>query len=152
MSKLIKLDTLSVVDQSLNHVQLFVTPWNAACQASLSLAFSWSLLRLMPIESMVPSNHLILCQSLLFLPSVFPSIRVFSSQLDLLIRWSKYWNFSFSISPSNEYSGLSSFRINWFDLFAVQGRVYAVLSSTTIQKYQFFNTQPFLWCNSHICM
>ena len=105
--------------QSLSHVQLFATPWSAACQAFLSITNSWSLLKHMYIESVIPSNHLIHCCPLLLLPSVFPSIRVFSQELVLAIRWPKYW--SFSISPSNEYSGLISFRIDWFDLLAVQG-------------------------------
>ena len=103
------------------HVQLFVTPWTAAPQVSLSTTNSWSLLKLMSIESVMPSNHLIFCCPLLLLPSVFPSIRVFSNESALLIRWSKYWNFSFSNSPSNEYSGLISCRMDWFDLLAVQG-------------------------------
>ena len=106
--------------QSLTHVQLFVTPWTAALQASLSFTISWSLLKLMSIESMMPSNHLILCHPLLFLFSIFPSIRVFSSEWAFPIRWPKYWSFSFSIRPSSECSGLISFRIDWFDL-AVQG-------------------------------
>ena len=97
-----------------------MTPWTAACQASLFITNSWSLLKLMSIESVMPSNHLILCHSLLLLPSVFPSIRVFSNESVLCIRWPKYWSFSFSISPSNEYSGLISFRIDCFDLVAVQ--------------------------------
>ena len=105
---------LFVVVQSLSFVRLFVSPWTAACQASLSFTISWSLLRFMPIESVMPSNHLILCYPL-FLPSIFPSIRVFSNESVLCIRWPKYWSFSFSISPSNEYSGLISFRTNWFD-------------------------------------
>ena len=105
--------------QSLIHVQLFATPWTAARQASLSFTISWSLLTLMSIEPVMPSNHLILCRSLLFLPSIFHSIRVFSNELALCIRWPNYW--SLSISPSNEYSGLISFRIDWFDLLAVQG-------------------------------
>ena len=96
------------------------TPWTAALQASLSFTISQSLLRLMSIESVMPANHLILCHPFLFLPSTFPSIRVLSNELALLIRWPKYWSFSFSISPSNEYSGLISFRIDWFDLLAVQ--------------------------------
>ena len=104
--------------QSLSHVRLFVTPWTAARQASLSCTISQSLLRLISIESVISSNHLILCHPLLLLPSIFPSIRVFSNESTLHIRWSKYW--SFSISLSNEYSGLISFRIDWFDLFAVQ--------------------------------
>ena len=93
----------------------------AACQASLSFTMSWSLLKLMSIESVMPSNHLILCRPLLLLPSVFPSIRVFSNESALCIRWQKYWSFSFSMSPSNEHRGLISFRIDWFDLLAVQG-------------------------------
>ena len=97
-----------------------MTPWTAARQASLSITNSWSLFKLMPIESVMPSNHLILCHPLL-LPSIFPSIRVFVSESVLLIRWPNYWNFSFSIGPSNEYLGLISFRMDWFDLLAVQG-------------------------------
>ena len=107
--------------QSLSHVQLFATPWTAACQASLSIANSWSLLKLMSIELVMPSNHLNLCHPLLLLPSVFPSIIVFSNESVLWIRWPKYWSFSFSISPSNDYSGLISFRMDWLDLLAVQG-------------------------------
>ena len=98
--------------QSLSHVRLFATPWTAACQASLSITSSRSLLGLMSIESVMPCNHLILCHPLLLLPSIFPSIRVFSSESVLCIKWPKYWSFSFSISPSNEYSGLISFRID----------------------------------------
>ena len=107
--------------QLLSQVWLFATPWTAACQASLSIANSRSLLKLVPIESVMPSNHLIICCPLLLLPSIFPSIGVFSNESALHIRWPKYWNFSFSISPSNEYSGLISFRIDWLDLLAVQG-------------------------------
>ena len=102
--------------QLLSHVRHFVTPWTIAHQASLSITNSQSLLKLMSIESVMPSNHLILCHPLLLLPSIFPSIRVFSNEPVLCIRWPKYWNFSFSISPSNENSGLISFRIDWFDL------------------------------------
>ena len=102
------------VVQSLSHVWLFATPWTAACETSLSFTTSQSLLKLMSIELMMPFNHLILCRPLLLLPSMFPSIRAFSNELALCIRWPKYW--SFSISPSNEYSGLISFRIDWFDL------------------------------------
>ena len=109
--------------QLLSHVQLFVTPRTAARQASLSFTISWSLLRLMSIESVMPSNHLILCRHLLFLPSVFPSIRVFANESVLRISWPKYWRVSFSISPSNEHSGLISFRMDWLDLLAVQGKV-----------------------------
>ena len=106
--------------QPLSHVQLFVTPWTAAGQASLSITNSWSLLKLMSIEPVLPSNHFILCRPLL-LPSVFPSIRVFSNESVLCIRCPKYWNFSFYISLSNEYSGLISFRMDWLDLLAAQG-------------------------------
>ena len=106
--------------QSPSRVRLFTTPWTAAHQASLSITNSQSLLKLMPIESVVLSNHLILCFSFLLLPSVFPSIRVFSSESVLHIRWPNYWSFSFSISPSNEYSGLISFRMDWLDLLAIQ--------------------------------
>ena len=106
---------------------LFVTPWTAARQASLSITNSWSLLKLMSIELVMPSNHLILCRPLLLLPSVFPSIRVFSEESFLHTRWPKYWSFSFSISPSNEYSGLISFRTDWFDLLAVQGTLKSFL-------------------------
>ena len=108
------------VFQSLSHVQLFATPWNAAHQAYLSITNSQSLLKLMSIESAMSSNHLMLCLPLLLLPPIFPSIRVFSSESVLCIRWPKYWSFSFSISPSNEYSGLISFRMDWLDLLAVQ--------------------------------
>ena len=114
--------------QSLNHGQLFVTPWIAACQASLSITNSRNLL--MSTESVMPSNHLILCHPLVLPPSIFPSIRVFSSESVLHIRWPKYWSFSFSISfsiPSNEYSGLISFRIDWLDLLAVQGTLKRLL-------------------------
>ena len=113
--------------QSLNRVQLFVTPWTTARQVSLSITNSWSLFKLMPIESVISSNHLILCHPLLLLPSIFPSIRVFSNESILRIRWSKYWSFSFSISPSNEYSGLNSFRMDWLDLLAVQGTLRNLL-------------------------
>ena len=109
----------TLVVQLLSHVWLFANPWTATRQASLSFVISWSLLKLMFIESMMPSNHLVLCCPLLLLPSIFPSIRVFSNESVLHIRWPKYWSFSFSISPSNEYSGLISFRIDWFDLLAV---------------------------------
>ena len=107
--------------QSLNRVRLFVTTWTAARQASLSITNSRSLLKLMSIESVMPFKHLILCHPLLLLPSIFPSIRVFSSESVLHISWPEYWSFSFSISPSNEYSGLISFRVNWLDLLEVQG-------------------------------
>ena len=107
--------------QSLSRIRLFATPWTAAHQASLSITNFWSLLKLMSIELVMPSNHLILCHPLLFLPSIFPSIRVFLNESVLCIRWLKYWSFGFSISTSNEYSELISFRMDWLGLFAVQG-------------------------------
>ena len=113
--------------QLLSHVQLFVTPWTAAGQASLSITNSRSLHKLMSIELVVPSNYLILCHPLLFLPSVFPSITVFSNESVLHIGWPKYWSFSFSISPSNEYSGLISFRIDWLDPLAIQVTLKSLL-------------------------
>ena len=132
--------------QSLSHDPLFVTPWTAASQASLSITNSWSLLKFLSIESVMPSNHLILCHPLLPLPSVFPSIRVFSSELTLHIRWSKYWSFAFSISPSNEYSGLISFRMDWFDLLAVQWTLKGLLqhhssNATNLWRLAFFKVQ-----------
>ena len=111
----------------LSHVQLFATPWTAACQAFLSITNSQSLLKLMSIESAMPSNHLILCHPLLLPPSIFPSIRVFSNGSALRIKWPKYSSFSFNISPSNEYSGLISFTIDWLDLLAVQGTLKSLL-------------------------
>ena len=124
------------------------TPWIAAHQASLSITNSWSLLRLVSIESVMPSSHLILCRPLL-LPSVFSSIRVFSNESVLRIRHPQYWSFSFSISPSSEYSGLISFRMDWLDLLAVQGTLKNLLH-TTIQKHQFFGAQLSSQSNSHI--
>ena len=115
--------------QLLSRVWLFVTPWTTACQVSLSITNSRSPPKPMSIESVMPSNHLILCHPLLFLPSIFPSIRVFSNESILHIRWPKDWSFSFSISPSNEYSGLISFRTDWLDLLAVQGTLKSLLSS-----------------------
>ena len=115
------------VPENISCVWLFAAPWAAARQASLSFTISRSLLKLMSIKSVMPSNCLIFCHPLLLLPSIFPSIRVFSSESDLCIRWPKYWSFSFSISPSNEYSGLISFRIDWFDLLAIQGTYKSVL-------------------------
>ena len=129
--------------QWLSCVRLFVTPWTAARQASLSIPNSWSLLKFMSIESVMPSNYLILCRPLLLLPSIFPSIRVFSSESVLCIRWPKYWSFSLNISPSSEYSGLISFRIDWLE---------SPFSNTTVQKHQFFGAQLFLWFYSHIYM
>ena len=112
--------------QSLSHVRLFMTPWTTACQPSLSITNSQSLLKLMSIESVMPSNHCILCHPLL-LPSIFPSIRVFSNESVLHIRWSKYWNFSFSVSPYNEHPGVISFRMDWLDFLAVQGTLKSLL-------------------------
>ena len=113
--------------QSLSCVQLFVTPWTAACQASLSITDSWSLLKLMSVELVMPSNHLILCHPLLLLPSSFPNISVFSNESVLPIRWPKDWSFSISISPYNEYSGLIPFRMDWLDLLAIQGTLKSLL-------------------------
>ena len=134
------------VAQLLSHVRIFVTPWTAACKAFLSITNSWSLLKLMPVESVMPSNHLTLCRPLLLLPSNFPSIRVFSNQSVLRIRWPKYWSFSFSISPSNEYSGLVSFRMDWFDLLAVQETLKSLLQynsskASILQHSAFFTVQ-----------
>ena len=117
----------NVAVQSLSCVQLCATPWTAARQTSLSITNSWSLLKFMSIESVMPSNHLILCCPLLLLPSIFPNIKVFSNESVLCIRWPKYRSFTFSISPSNEYSGLISFRIDWLDLLAVQGALKSLL-------------------------
>ena len=127
--------------QSLSCVQLFATPWTAAHRASLSFTISQSLLRLMSIESVMPSNHLILCCPLLLSPSIFPSIRVFSNESALHIRWPKYWSFSFSISPSKEYSGLISFRIDWLDLLAVQGTLKSLLQHHSSKA-------SILWCSA----
>ena len=140
-----------LVVQSLSHVWLFATPWTTAYQAPLSLTISWSLLKLMSIQSLMPSNHLILCRPLLLLPSIFPSIRVFSTESALHIRWSKYWSFSFSISPSNVQSGLISFRIDCFDLRAVQGTLQSLLqhiSKASILQHSAFNVVQL----SHLCM
>ena len=125
--------------QSLSRVQLFVTPWIAARQASLSITSYQSLLRLMSIESVMPSNHLILCHPLLLPPSVFPRVRVFSNESVLHIRWPKYGSFSFSISPSNEYSGLISLRMDWFDLLAIQGTLKSLL-------HHHSSKASILWC------
>ena len=135
--------------QSLSCVRLFATPWTAAPQAFLSITNYRSLLKLISIESMMPFNHLILWYPLLLLPSIFPSIRVFSNESVLHIRWPKCWSFSFSISHSYEYSGLSSFRMDWLDLLAVQGTLKSLLHST-VQKHQFFGAQFSLWSNFHM--
>ena len=144
------------VVQSLSHV----TPWTASRQASLSFTISQSWLKLMPIESVMPSNHLILCHPLLLLPSIFSSIRVFSSESTLYITRPKYWSFSFSISPSNEYSGLISFRINWFDLLAVQGTHKSLLEqcyskASILQRSAFFMVQfshPYMTTGKNIAL
>ena len=135
--------------QLISYVQLFVTPWTATCQASLSITNSQSLLKLMSIGLVMPSNHLILYHPLLLLLSIFPSIRVFTIESVICIRWPKFWSLSFSISPSNEYSGLISFRIDWLDLLQCKG-FSRVFSNSTVQKHQFFSAQLSLWSNSHI--
>ena len=132
--------------QSLSHVRLFATPWTAVRQASLSITNSQSLLKLMSTESGMPSNHLILCRPIFLPPSIFPSIRVFSNESVLHITWPRYWNFSFRISSSDEYSGLSSFRMDWLDLLAVQGTLKSLLqhhsSKTSIlRRSAFFTVQ-----------
>ena len=132
--------------QSLSRVWLFATPWTPACQASLSITNSQSLLRLLPIESVMPSNHLILCRPLL-LPSIFPSVRVFSYESALHIRWPKYWSFSFNISPSNECSGLIPFRMDWLDILVVLGTLKSLLqhhsSKASILRHSTFFELPF---------
>ena len=127
--------------QSLSHVQLFATPWTAARQASLSITNSWSLLKLMSIESVMPPNHLILYHPLLLLPAIFPSIRVFSSESVLHIRWPRYWSFSFNISPCNEYSGLISFRMDWLDLLAIQRTLKSLIQHRSSKA-------SILWCSA----
>ena len=140
---------LHLVVQSLSHVRLFATPWAAARQTSLSFTISWNLLKLMSLELVIPSNHLILWHPLFLLPSIFPSIRVSSNKSVLHIRWPKYWSFSFSISPSNEY--LSWFPLGWTSLISFLSKgLSRVFFSTTVWKHQFFRTQPSLWFNSHI--
>ena len=147
-----------VVVQLLSHVQLFAAPWTAACQPSLSITKSWSLPKLMSIESVIPSNHLILCHPLLLLLSIFPSIRLFSNEPVLHIRWPKYWNFIFRISLSNEYSGLISFRMDWFYHLAVQGTLKSLLQhhsskASILQCSAFFIVQlsdP-LWKTHSFC-
>ena len=137
----------NVAFQLLCHVQLFATPWIAAYQVSLSFTISQSLLKLMSIESVMPSNYLTLCCPLILSLSIFLSIRDLSNELALRIRWQKYW--SFGISPSNKYSGLISFKIDWFDL-PVSKQLSRIFSSTTVQKHQFFSALPSSWYNSHI--
>ena len=149
-SHLISMSISSV--QSLSCVWLFATPWTAARHASLSMTNSWSLLRLMSTESVMPSNHLILCHPLLLLPSIYPSIRVFSSESVLRIRWPKYWSFSFSISPYNEYSGLISFRIDWFDLLAVWGTLKSLLQHHSLKASVLWQSALFMVQFSHSYM
>jgi len=137
---------LSSVQFSCSVVSDSVTPWTAALQSSLSITNSWSLLKLMSIESLMPSNHLILCHPLLLPTSIFPSFRVFSNESVLCIRWPKYWSFSFNISPSNEYSGLIYFRMDWLDLLAVQGTLKSLLQhhsskALIIRRSAFFTVQ-----------
>ena len=129
--------------QSLCRLRLFVTPWTPACQASLSITNSRSLPKRMSIESVMSSNHLILCRPLLLLPSIFPSIRVFSHESVLCIRWSKYWSFSFSISPSNEHSGLISFRMDWLNLLAVQGTLNTTVEGSPTPQFKSINSSTF---------
>ena len=136
-----------VVVQLLSLVQFFATPWIAACSASLSFTISQILLKLMSVELVMPSNHLILFRPLFLLPSIFSSIRIFSNELAFHVKWLKYW--SFSISPSNEYSGFISLRIDWFDLLATKG-LSRISFKTTVQKHHFFDTQTSLWSNSYI--
>ena len=126
-----------------------MTPWTAVHQASLSFAISWSLLKLMSIESVMPSNHLILCHPLLLSPSIFPRIRAFSNESVLRIRWPKYWSFSFSISPSNEYSGLISYRMDWLDLLAVQGTLKSLLQHHSSKASIFQHSAFFIVQVSH---
>ena len=131
--------------QSLSHDRLFVTPWTTAPQASLSITNSWSSPKLMSIESVIPSNHLILCHPRLLLPSIPPSIRVFSNESALRIRWPKYWSFSFNISPSSEHSELITFRMDWMDLLAVQGTLSQKSSPTPQFKSTNYSTLSFLY-------
>ena len=138
-----------VAVQSFSHVQLFVTPWTAACQASLSFTVSWNLLKLMSIESVMPSKHLTLCCPLLLLPSIFPSIRLFSSESTLCIRWPKHWSFSFSNSPSNEHSGLISFRIDRLDLLAVQETLKSLLQHHSSKASILWRSAVFIVQLSH---
>ena len=139
--RIFRSDPHGVVVQSLSRVQLSETSQAAACQASLSSTISWSCLRFMSIELVRPSNHLILCNPLLLLPSIFPRFRVFSNESALLIRWSKYWSFSINTSPSNEYSGLISFRMDWLDLLAAQGTLESLLQHHSLKA-------SVLWCSA----
>ena len=138
--------------QPLSHVWLFPTPWTAAHQASLSITSSLSMLKLKPIESVMSSNHLILCHRLLLLPPIFPNIRVFSNESALGIRWPKYWSFMFSISPSKDYSGLISFRTDWFDLLAVQGTLKSLLQHRSSKASILWHSDFFMVQLSHSYM
>ena len=158
MQNIIKLDGRKSLKQNtyqfssvqlLSCVRLYAIPWIAACQASLSITNSWSSLKLTSIESVMPSNHLILCCPLLLLPPIPPSIRVSSNESTLLMRWPKYWSFSISIIPSKEHPGLISFRMDWLDLLAVQGTLKSLLQHHS-SKHQFFGAQPSSQSNSHI--
>ena len=142
----------SVSVQSLSRVWLFATPWTAAHQASLSITNSQSLPKLMSIELVMPSNHLILCHPLLLLPSIFPSIRVFSNESALRIRWTKCWSFSFNISPSNEHPGLISFTMDWLDLLAVQGTLKSLLQHHSSKASILWHSAVFIVQFSHPCM
>ena len=133
--------SVSVSTQLLSCVWLFAIPWTAACQASLSITITWNLVKFMSIEWVMPSNHLIFCHPPFLLPSIFPSIKVFSNESVLCIGWPKYWSFSFSISPSSEHPGLISFRMNWLDLLAVQGTVKSLLQHHSSKA-------PILWCSA----
>ena len=135
--------------QSLSRVQLFATPWTAACQGSQSITNSWSLLKLISIESVMPSNHFILCHPLFLLPSIFLSIRVFPKESVLHIRWTKYWSFSCSISPSSEYPGLISFRMDWLDLLAVQGTLKSLLQHHSSKAWILWYSAFFIVQLSH---
>ena len=141
-----------VVVQLLSRVQLFVTPWTAAHQASLSFTISLSLLKLMPIELVMSSDHLILCRPLLPLPSIFPCIRVFSNESVLHSRWPEYWSFSFSISPSNEYSGLISFRKDWLDFLAVQGTLKSLLQHHSSKALILQRSHPYMTTGKTIAL
>ena len=135
--------------QSLIHVRHFATPWTTACQVSLSITSSWRLLKFMSVQSVMPSNHLILCHPLLLLPSIFPSIRVFSNESVLHIRWPKYWSFNFTISPLDDYSGLISFRMDWLDLLVVQGTLKSLLQHHSSKESIHWHSAYFIVQLSH---
>ena len=147
---MVKMKSVSQSVQSRSRVQLFATTWTAAPQASLSITNSQNLLKLISIESMMLSNHLILCHPLLLSPSIFPSIRVFSNESALRIRWPKYWSFNFNINPSSEYSGLISFRVDWLDFLAVQGTLKSLLQHHSLKASIFWHLAFFIYSNCHI--